>query len=79
MPEFNIPAKRRVIKLNVSYTDDSPLQLAAMIFALRDSHVKLYHSLTNTPMEEIETAIDEMYEEYLDNLLAQFHQFHGRN
>ena len=79
MPNFNISSKGRIIKLNVSYADDSPLQLAAMIFALRDSHVKLYNALTQRPIEEIEGEIDEMYEEYLENLFNQFQNFQGRN
>ncbi len=79
MPEFNIPAKGRVIKVNVSHTDDSPLQLAAMIFAIRDSHVKLYQALTQASAEKIEEEIDNLYEEYLENLLNQFHNFRGQN
>ena len=73
------PRNHRPIVLNISREDESPLQLAAMVYAIRDAHVELFTQLTKRPAEEIECFIDDMYERYLDDLTKQVKAYREAN
>lgn len=73
MPQ--ITAKNRdTITIASSHEDDSDLQLAAMVLALRDSHVTLFAELTHKPAREIEAMIDKAYDEYMEGFERQMNE-----
>ncbi len=74
------PRKPRKVQLNIKPDDDeSALQLAAMLYAVRDAQVEIFTLLTKRPAEEIETYVDDMYERYLDDLLKQVKAYRETN